>query len=79
MFRVGPNDALSTKNHEAGTFSGFGKREQTYKHINTQDISFISIDKYTFVLKSPVYLNTRVVKQHVVTTKVALKISRYHL
>ena len=41
--RIGPRHVLSwpkvglePKFHESGTFSGFGKREQTHTHINTR-------------------------------------------
>ena len=32
-----PNDALSQKNHEAGTFGGFGKREQTHGQTDREE------------------------------------------
>ena len=39
-----PKLGMEPKFHEPGTFGGFGKREQTYKHTDIQDSCFISID-----------------------------------
>ena len=39
-----PKVGLEPKYHEPGTFGGFGKRKQTNRQTNTQDLCFISID-----------------------------------
>ena len=41
-----PKLGLEPKFHDPGTFGGFGKREQTDRHTDTQDSCFISIDIY---------------------------------
>ena len=39
-----PKVGLDPKFHDPRTFGGFGKREQTHRHTDTQDSCFISID-----------------------------------